>query len=75
MRCLLKKVAWTSGSEFYGEFGLEMKKIKSEKWKEMSSETRAIFDLCAFARSEDLAEYWFVMNYIDKFVCIFVFEF
>lgn len=23
---LLKKVAWTSGSEFYGEFGLEMKK-------------------------------------------------
>ena len=45
---LLKKVAWTSGSEFYGEFGLEMKKIKSEKWRKMSPETRAVFDLCVF---------------------------
>jgi hypothetical protein len=44
---LLRKVAWTTGSEFYGEFGQEMKKIKAGSWNRMRAETKAAFKECA----------------------------
>ena len=40
---LLREVAWTTGSEFRGEFGFEMKNIKRSSWKRMSEKTKASF--------------------------------
>jgi hypothetical protein len=40
---LLREVAWTTGSEFQGEFGLEMKNIKKSSWNRMSEKTKACF--------------------------------
>jgi hypothetical protein len=40
---LLRGAAWTTGSEFKGEFGLEMKNIKRSSWNRMSEETNACF--------------------------------
>ena len=40
---LLHKVAWSTGSEFQGDFGLEMKNIKRSSWRRMSRKTRTTF--------------------------------
>jgi hypothetical protein len=40
---LLREVAWTTGSEFQGEFGLEMKNIKKSSWNRMNEKTKACF--------------------------------
>jgi len=44
---LLREAAWTTGSEFQGEFGLEMKDIKRSSWKRMSEKTKASFKCVA----------------------------
>ncbi len=43
LNTLLRKVAWTTGTEFLGEFGLEMKAVKKSSWKRMSAKTKATF--------------------------------
>jgi hypothetical protein len=43
LNTLLRDVAWTTGSEFLGEFGLRMKELKTTQWHRMSSKTRASF--------------------------------
>jgi hypothetical protein len=44
---LLCKTAWTTGSEFLGEFGHAMKKIKRASWKRMNDSTRTAFKSAA----------------------------
>lgn len=46
---LLRHVAWTTGSEFLGEFGLKMKTLKSAQWNRMSDKTRESFANVAVA--------------------------
>ncbi len=40
---LLCDIAWTTGSEFLGEFGSEMEKIKQTYWDRMSGTTQSSF--------------------------------
>jgi hypothetical protein len=40
---LLRHVAWTTGSEFLGEFGLAMKALKAAHWNRMSDNTKSCF--------------------------------
>ena len=40
---LHNKVAWSTGSEFQGDFGLEMKNIKRSSWRRMSPKTQTSF--------------------------------
>ena len=40
---LLRQVAWTTGSEFLGEFGRAMKALKATHWHRMSDKTKACF--------------------------------
>jgi hypothetical protein len=44
---LLRHVAWTTGSEFMGEFGARMKKVKAEQWGRMSSGSKQSFRIAA----------------------------
>jgi len=44
---LLRHVAWTTGSEFMGEFGQTMKEIKASQWSQMSDKTRRSFKSAA----------------------------
>jgi len=44
---LLRHVAWTTGSEFMGELGARMKKVKAEKWDRMSDGTKQSFRIAA----------------------------
>ena len=46
---LLRDVAWTTGSEFLGEFGLRIKELKKTQWHRMSPKTRASFRSAARA--------------------------
>jgi len=44
---LHNKVAWATGSEFQGDFGLEMRGIKRSSWRRMSRKTRVTFGAVA----------------------------
>jgi hypothetical protein len=46
---LLRRVAWTTGSEFAGEFGLALKKLKAAHWGRMSDRTKQAFKTAAAA--------------------------
>ena len=46
---LLREVAWTTGSEFLGEFGQKMKEIKTTQWDHMQDGTQAAFTNAAGA--------------------------
>jgi hypothetical protein len=49
LNTLLRESAWTTGSEFLGEFGLRMKELKTAQWHRMNPKTRASFRSAARA--------------------------
>ncbi len=49
LETLLLHVAWTTGTEFIGEFGLKMKSLKTAQWDRMSDKTRQSFKKAAEA--------------------------
>lgn len=51
---LLRQVAWTTGSEFMGEFGKKMKQLKASQWSHMSGKTRSAFR----AAADDIKTVW-----------------
>lgn len=46
---LLCQVAWTTGSELLGEFGLRMKAFKATHWNQISDKTKTCFRNAAAA--------------------------
>jgi len=44
---LLRHIAWTTGSEFLGEFGFRMKRLKETQWDRMSDKTKQSFRIAA----------------------------
>jgi hypothetical protein len=51
---LLRHVAWTTGSEFMGEFGARMKKVKAKQWGRMSDKAKQAFRIA----SEPILKVW-----------------
>jgi hypothetical protein len=46
---LLRHTAWTTGTEFLGEFGLAMRKVRASAGRRMSGKTRACYKEAARA--------------------------
>ena len=51
---LINKVAWTTGSEFLGEFGQKMKEVKATCWESMQDQTKTAFSDAA----KDVLKVW-----------------